>query len=93
MLPLETICSFFIASTLLALAPGPDNIFVLTQSALHGKRCGIVVMLGLCTGILFHTAAVAFGVAVIFQASAVAFNVLKMVGACYLLYLAWQVFL
>lgn len=92
MLPQETIFSFFIASTLLALAPGPDNIFVLTQSALHGKLSGIIVMLGLCTGILFHTAAVAFGVAVIFQASAVAFTVLKLVGACYLLYLAWQVF-
>ena len=92
MLPIETTTAFFIASTLLALAPGPDNIFVLTQSALHGKLSGIIVMLGLCTGILFHTAAVAFGVAVIFQASAVAFTVLKVIGACYLLYLAWQVF-
>jgi threonine/homoserine/homoserine lactone efflux protein len=92
MLSLETITAFFLASILLALAPGPDNIFVLTQSALHGKLSGVVVMLGLCTGILFHTAAVALGVAVIFQASAIAFTVLKMVGVCYLLYLAWQVF-
>lgn len=91
MLTAETISAFFIASTLLAIAPGPDNIFVLTQSALNGKLSGIVVVLGLCTGILFHTAAVAFGVAVVFQASAFAFTSLKAMGACYLLYLAWQV--
>ncbi|MDA8404487.1 MAG: LysE family translocator [Desulfobacteraceae bacterium] len=80
------------ASVLLALAPGPDNIFVLTQSAMHGKASGFVVTLGLCTGLLVHTTAVAFGVAVIFQASALAFTVLKLVGAGYLLYLAWQAF-
>ncbi len=91
MLSLETVSAFFLASTLLALAPGPDNVFVLTQSALHGKISGLVVMLGLCTGLLVHTSAVAFGVAVIFQTSAVAFTLLKVIGACYLLYLAWQV--
>lgn len=92
MLSFETISAFFLASSLLALAPGPDNIFVLTQSALHGRLSGLVVVIGLCTGLLFHTAAVAFGVAVIFQASAVAFTALKVAGACYLLYLAWQAF-
>jgi threonine/homoserine/homoserine lactone efflux protein len=91
MLSIETASAFFLASTLLALAPGPDNVFVLTQSALHGKISGLVVMLGLCTGLLVHTGTVAFGVAVIFQASAIAFNLLKVVGAGYLLYLAWQV--
>ena len=92
MIPLETLIAFFAASTLLALAPGPDNIFVLTQSALRGRGAGLVVTMGLCTGLIFHTTAVAFGVAAIFQASAVAFTVLKLVGAGYLLYLAWQVF-
>ena len=91
MLSIETFSAFFLASALLAIAPGPDNVFVLTQSALHGRLSGLVVMFGLCTGLLVHTAAVAFGVAVIFQASAVAFTTLKVVGAGYLLYLAWQV--
>ncbi|MGK2905785.1 MAG: LysE family translocator [Desulfuromonadales bacterium] len=91
MLSIETFSAFFIASTLLAIVPGPDNVFVLTQSALHGKVSGLVVMFGLCTGLLVHTGAVAFGVAVIFQASAVAFTMLKVVGASYLLYLAWQI--
>jgi threonine/homoserine/homoserine lactone efflux protein len=92
MISTETMITFITASTLLALAPGPDNIFVLTQSALRGRSSGIVVMLGLCTGLLVHTGAVALGVAVIFQTSAVAFSLLKFIGAGYLLYLAWQAF-
>ena len=92
MLSNETFSAFFLASTLLAIAPGPDNVFVLTQSALHGKLSGLVVVFGLCTGLLVHTAAVAFGVAVIFQASTLAFTLLKIIGAGYLLYLAWQIF-
>ena len=92
MIPIEALVTFFTASVLLALAPGPDNIFVLTQSALRGKSAGIVVMFGLCTGLIAHSSAVAFGVAVIFQTSAIAFSILKFVGAGYLLYLAWQAF-
>lgn len=84
--------TFLLASVLLALAPGPDNLFVLTQSALLGRTSGLVVTLGLCTGLLVHTLAVACGVAAIFQASATAFSLLKFAGAGYLLYLAWQAF-
>ncbi len=92
MIPIETIGVFFAASVALALAPGPDNIFVLTQSALSGRVAGLIVTLGLCTGLIVHTLVVAFGVAVIFQTSAMAFNALKLIGAAYLLYLAWQAF-
>ncbi|MCV3269845.1 LysE family translocator [Roseobacter sinensis] len=83
---------FLTASIALALAPGPDNIFVLTQSALHGRLAGILVTLGLCLGVMVHTSAVAVGVAVIFQTSALAFTMLKVAGAAYLLYLAWKAF-
>lgn len=92
MIPVEIQLTFFLASVLLALAPGPDNIFVLTQSALYGRSSGIVVMLGLCSGLIAHSSAVALGVAVIFQTSAVAFSMLKFIGAAYLVYLAWQAF-
>lgn len=92
MLPLDTLLTFATASLLLSVAPGPDNIFVLTQSALHGKGAGMMVTLGLCTGLIGHTLAVALGVAVLFQTSALAFTLLKMVGATYLVYLAWQAF-
>lgn len=92
MLSYEVILTFITASALLAFAPGPDNLFVLTQSALSGRKAGILVTLGLCSGLLFHTLAVALGVAAIFQVSAIAFTGLKIVGALYLLYLAWGAF-
>jgi len=92
MIPIESIVAFVIASALLSIAPGPDNIFVLTQSALYGKKSGVLVTLGLCTGLIVHTTAVAFGVSAIFQTSIVAFTVLKVAGAMYLAYLAWQAF-
>lgn len=92
MVSVDTIITLGLTSVLLSLAPGPDNIFVLTQSALYGRRSGIFVTLGLCTGLLFHTTAVAFGVAAIIQTSTWAFAALKLTGAAYLSYLAWQAF-
>ena len=92
MIPCSDVLLFAAASIALALAPGPDNVFVLTQSALHGPRAGLLVTLGLATGLLVHTAAVALGVAAVFESSALAFDALKFAGAAYLLYLAWGAF-
>lgn len=92
MLPLDIAFPFLVASLFLALAPGPDNLFVLTQAALHGRWSGILVVLGLCTGLLMHTLAVSLGVAALFQVSALALNLLKLCGAGYLFYLAWGAF-
>ncbi|MCZ4053757.1 LysE family translocator [Oxalobacter sp. OxGP1] len=92
MIPIDVLGTYFIACLILAIAPGPDNIFVLTQSALQGKKAGLLVVMGLCTGLLFHTTAVALGVAVIFKTSELAFTLLKLAGAGYLLYLAWGAF-
>lgn len=92
MIPLEVLLVFFSSSVLLALAPGPDNLFVLAQSAQHGRKAGLIVTTGLCTGILVHTALVSMGVAAIFQTSLTAFTLLKIAGAGYLLYLAWMSF-
>jgi threonine/homoserine/homoserine lactone efflux protein len=90
MIPIELYSVFMLASILLALSPGPDNLFVLTQSALHGRKVGWLVTLGLCTGLLVHTTAVVIGVAALLKTSATAFAVLKLAGAVYLLWLAWQ---
>lgn len=87
---LETLAVFFGASVLLALSPGPDNVFVLLQSAMHGRRTGLMIVLGLCTGLVVHTLAVALGLAALFAASESAFLVLELCGAAYLVYLAWQ---
>ena len=86
---LETIIAFIAASVVLSFVPGPDNIFVMTQSALKGWRVGFYITLGLCTGLIGHTFLVVVGVSVIFQTSAIAFNGLKIMGACYLVYLGW----
>ena len=88
-LNLETSIAFVLASVVLSLVPGPDNIFVMTNSALKGWKSGFYITLGLCTGLIGHTILVAIGVSVIFQTSALAFNGLKIIGACYLIYLGW----
>lgn len=92
MIPLDVAGTFFVTAVILAIAPGPDNIFVLTQSMLYGARAGMAATLGFAFGLTGHTAAVALGVAALFQTSPTAFTVLKMVGAAYLLYLAWLTF-
>ncbi len=89
-LTIETIIAFVVASVVLSFVPGPDNIFVMTQSALRGWKVGFFTTLGLCTGLIGHTLLVVVGVSVFFQTSAIAFDGLKIVGACYLLYLGWS---
>lgn len=86
----ETLLTFFGVSVLLGLTPGPDNLFVLLQSAQCGWHAGMAVVVGLCAGLVVHTAAVALGLAAVFATSAMAFQVLKYCGAAYLAYLAWQ---
>jgi len=92
MQPLATSLPFLGVALVLAVTPGPDNVFVLMQSAAHGRRAGLLVVLGLCTGLVAHTVAVSLGLAAVFAASAAAFTLLKLVGAAYLAYLAWQAF-
>ncbi|EER57644.1 lysine exporter protein LysE/YggA, partial [Acidovorax delafieldii 2AN] len=53
----ETLLTFFGVSVLLGLTPGPDNLFVLLQSAQRGWRAGMAVVVGLCAGLVVHTAA------------------------------------
>lgn len=89
MLSLDVAVSFFGIAVLLALSPGPDNLFVLMQSALWGRNKGFMVVLGLCTGLIGHTVAVTIGLAAVVAASPAAFTVLKVLGAAYLVYLAW----
>lgn len=86
----DVLPAFVVASVLLALAPGPDNLFVLTHAAVHGALGGLRITFGLCTGLVVHTAAVALGVAALIRSSSWAFTALKLTGAAYLVYLAWK---
>ncbi len=83
---------FFIAAIVVALAPGPDNLFVLAQSATHGAKAGFCIICGLCTGILVQTGLLVVGVSALIAASPVAFFVIQCLGAAYLVYLAYKSF-
>lgn len=88
----EILYTFVIAISVLAITPGPDNIFVLMQSVVNGKKYGLAVVAGLMTGCLIHTSLVAFGVSAIIKQSEVLFFVIKLFGALYLFFLAYKVF-
>lgn len=83
---------FIITTVLLCLAPGPDNIYVLTQGITKNKKSAIVITLGLCTGLIVHTCATAFGISIIFKTSEIAFNILKYLGVFYLLFIAYKIY-
>lgn len=74
---------------LLTIMPGPDIIYVLVQSISNGKKFGIATASGLVTGIIIHTTLVAFGVSAIIKSSEYLFFSIKLLGAFYLLYLAY----
>lgn len=87
------IIGFLSASILLTLMPGPDILFVITQSILRGKKAGIIFATGLCTGLVVHTAAVSLGLSLLLYKSPIAFTILKFMGAAYLIYLGIKSFL
>ena len=84
--------SFAIASFFLALAPGPDNFFVLTFSAKYGRTLGILTVSGLVCGCFIHTSLVAFGVSALIINNSFLLSILKYLGAIYLLFVAIKVY-
>ena len=88
----DILLSFILAASALAISPGPDNIYVLMQSLVNGKKYGIATVCGLITGCLVHTTLVAFGVSAIIKQNDSLFFIIKLFGALYLLYLAFNVY-
>ena len=84
--------SFAIASFFLALAPGPDNFFVLTFSAKYGRTLGVLFVLGLVCGCFIHTSLVAFGVSALIINNSLLLSILKYLSAIYLLFVAIKVY-
>jgi threonine/homoserine/homoserine lactone efflux protein len=78
---------FVIAALTLLLTPGPAVLYIITRSIDQGRRAGLVSVLGIQTGGLFHVAAAALGISAILMSSALAFDVVKYLGAAYLIYL------
>ena len=88
----ETLLSFAFATSLLAISPGPDNIFVLTQSIVNGKKFGLATVFGLISGCLVHTTLLAFGISAVIKESENLFTGIKVLGAIYLIFLAYKVY-
>jgi len=82
---LSSLALFCAASIALAVVPGPAVTYIVTQSVDKGRRAGIVSALGIATGGLVHVAAATVGLSALIASSAAAFNVVKYVGAAYLI--------
>ena len=93
MLDTSTFFLFLGASMALTIAPGPDNLFVLTQGITRGRKAALFTAWGMGSGIIVHTTAAALGISAIIYSSGIAFQVLKFAGAAYLFYLAIVTFL
>jgi threonine/homoserine/homoserine lactone efflux protein len=88
----DILISFALATSALAISPGPDNIYVLVQSISNGKAYGMATVCGLITGCIVHTTLLAFGVSAIIKANENLFFGIKVLGAIYLLYLAYKIY-
>ncbi len=86
-MPDTNLLLFVTASLALIFVPGPDMIYVLTRGVSQGRIAGLVSAIGVCCGILVHTAFAAIGLSAILAQSALAFSVVKYAGAAYLFYL------
>jgi threonine/homoserine/homoserine lactone efflux protein len=87
----EILWAFSLATASLAVFPGPDNIYVLTQSVVHGRKYGLATTAGLISGCLVHTTLLAFGVSALISLNPLLFYTIKIFGALYLFYLALRV--
>lgn len=83
----QTLALFVLAALTLLLIPGPAVLYIVTRSAQHGRRAGFASVLGVEVASLVHSLAAALGLSAILLASATAFEVVKYVGAAYLVYL------
>jgi len=84
------IALFLVASALLAVAPGPDIVYVLTRGIAQGRKAGFAAALGFATGCIFHTLLAAFGVAALIRSSPLAFDLVRYAGAAYLIWIGIQ---
>ncbi|NOY44675.1 MAG: LysE family translocator [Deltaproteobacteria bacterium] len=78
---------FFSAALAINVSPGPDLIYILSNTLAGGRKVGIASSLGVCSGALVHVLAAALGLSTILVTSALAFRVVQYVGAAYLVYL------
>lgn len=86
---LPILAAFTLAGLILFITPGPDMSLWLSRTLQGGRRAGLAAAMGSNLGCVVHAALAAFGISILIQASPIAFNTMKVLGACYLLWLAW----
>jgi threonine/homoserine/homoserine lactone efflux protein len=87
MFEIPQLITFFSAALALLLIPGPAVMYIVTRAIHQGRLAGLASVAGIATGTLFHIAAATLGVSAILMSSALAFNLVKLLGAAYLIYL------
>ncbi|MFP3797108.1 LysE family translocator [Paraburkholderia sp. SIMBA_027] len=78
---------FLATSIAITFAPGPDNLQVLARGISQGRMAGFVSALGFAAGVTFHTTLAALGIAALLRSSPLAFQILKLAGAAYLIWI------
>ena len=89
----DTLVIFLLAALVLLITPGPAVVYIVARSLSQGTLAGFIAALGMHVGTLVHVAAAAYGVSRLLMASALAFNIVKYLGAAYLIYLGVRSFL
>lgn len=87
---LPVLAAFLLASVVLVITPGPDMTLFLGKTLSQGRPAGFAAMFGASSGIVVHTLLAAFGLSALLASSQTAFGLLQLVGALYLLWLAWD---
>ncbi len=82
--------TFALLSLGLVLTPGPNMIYLISRSISQGKKAGFISLIGVAVGYIFYMLLAAFGITAIFMAVPYAYDTLKICGAIYLFYIAWQ---
>jgi threonine/homoserine/homoserine lactone efflux protein len=93
MLESDQILLFSTTAILLAIAPGPDIIYVITRGLTQGRTSALAAAAGFSLGNIVHTAFVILGISAIIKASALAFTMIKIAGALYLAYIGFKIFM
>lgn len=81
---------FIITSILIILTPGQDMILVMSRSISQGQKAGVITALGVCFGLLGHTLLATFGLGALLMTSEILFDLIKLIGASYLIYIGYQ---
>ncbi|MED0875609.1 LysE family translocator [Bacillus mobilis] len=84
---------FLLTGILLNLIPGADTMYIVGRSISQGRKAGVYSVFGIITGSLVHTLLVAFGLSIILTKSVVLFNIIKVIGVIYLVYLGIKMIL